>query len=139
MLLTGLAVEIVLAPIALYHFHRAGLYGAVANIAAIPLTTFVIMPLEALALLLDIAGLGAPFWWLTGQSLALLLRIAHATAAAPGAVALLPSMPAGAFALIVARRPVADAVAHPLAPLGPSPRSPPARSGRSPPPRRPTY
>src|SRR4029079_10062726 len=42
MVLTGLAVEIALAPIALYHFHKAGLYGAVANIVAIPLTTFII-------------------------------------------------------------------------------------------------
>ena len=47
-------------PIALFHFHRAGLYGALANVVAIPLTTFVIMPLEALALLFDLVGLGAP-------------------------------------------------------------------------------
>ena len=60
-------------PIALFHFHHAGLYGALANIVAIPLTTFVIMPLEALALLLDLVGLGAPFWWLTGKALELLL------------------------------------------------------------------
>ncbi|MBA3677814.1 MAG: ComEC/Rec2 family competence protein [Sphingosinicella sp.] len=101
LILTGLAVEIALAPIALYHFHKAGFYGALANIVAIPLTTFVVMPLEALALLLDLVGLGAPFWWLTEQSLSLLLRLAHVTAAAPGAVALLPSMPRGAFALMV--------------------------------------
>ena len=80
-------------PIAVYHFHKAGLYGALANIVAIPLTTFVIMPLEALALLLDLVGLGAPFWWLAGQALALLLWLAHAVAAAPGAVAALPAMP----------------------------------------------
>lgn len=101
LLLTGLAVEIALAPIAIYHFHKAGLYGALANIAAIPLTTFVIMPLEALALLFDLAGMGAPFWWLTGQALGLLLWLAHAVAAAPGAVAALPSIPVGAFALMV--------------------------------------
>ena len=102
LVLTGLAVEIALMPIALYHFHKAGLYGSAANIIAIPLTTFVIMPLEALALLLDIAGLGAPFWWLAGLALKLLLGLAHATAAAPGAVATLPTMPVGAFALMSA-------------------------------------
>ena len=102
LVLTGLAVEIALTPIALFHFHRAGLYGALANIAAIPLTTFVIMPLEALALLFDLAGLGAPFWWLTGQALGLLLSIAYTAAEAPGAVAMLPSMPNRAFALLVA-------------------------------------
>ena len=51
---------------ALYHFHRAGLYGVGANIVAIPLTTFVIMPLEAGALLLDVVGWGKPLWWLCG-------------------------------------------------------------------------
>ena len=101
LLLTGLMVELALAPIALFHFHRSGLYGALANIAAIPLTTFVIMPLEALALLLDLAGLGAPLWWLTGKALAALLWLAHAVAAAPGAVATLPAMPPAAYGLIV--------------------------------------
>jgi competence protein ComEC len=100
LVLTGLAVEITLTPIALFHFHRAGLYGALANIVAIPLTTFVIMPLEALALLFDLAGLGAPFWWLAGKALSFLLGLAHSAAAAPGAVAMLPTMPAPAFALI---------------------------------------
>ncbi len=92
LLLTGIAVEVALAPIALFHFHKSGLFGALANLIAIPLTTFVIMPLEALALFLDIAGWGAPFWWLTGQALGLLLWLAHVVARAPGAVAMLPSM-----------------------------------------------
>ena len=102
LVLTGLAVELALTPIALYHFHKAGLYGALANIVAIPLTTFVIMPAEALALLLDLAGVGAPFWWVTGKSLQLLLSLAHWTASAPGAVTMLPSMPTAAFALMIA-------------------------------------
>jgi competence protein ComEC len=102
LVLTGLAVETALTPIALYHFHQAGLYGALANVVAIPLTTFVIMPIEALALLFDLAGLGAPFWWLTGQALSLLLGLARAAASAPGAVAMLPAMPVAAFALMMA-------------------------------------
>ena len=101
LLITGLMVEFALMPIALYHFHKAGLYGAAANIIAIPLTTFVIMPAEALALLLDCVGLGAPFWWVTGAALRLLLGLAYATANAPGAVAAMPVMPDGAFAAMV--------------------------------------
>ncbi len=105
LLATGIVVEAALAPIALYHFHKQGLFGALANIVAIPLTTFVTMPLEALALIFDGlsagAGLGAPFWWLTGVSLDLLLWIARTVAAWPGAVAALPSVPTGAFALMV--------------------------------------
>lgn len=101
LLLTGLAVEFALMPIGLYHFHKAGLYGAVANIVAIPLTTFVTMPLEAAALALDLVGSGAPAWWAADRSLAALLWIARTTAAAPGSVASLPAMPDGAFAAIV--------------------------------------
>ncbi len=101
LLLTGIGVEAALAPIALFHFHKAGLYGSLVNIIAIPLTTFVVMPAEALALLFDLAGLGAPFWWVTTVALDFLLWMAHRTAAAPGAVAALPAMPGGAFALMV--------------------------------------
>ncbi|MFZ3483773.1 ComEC/Rec2 family competence protein, partial [Sphingomonas sp. 3-13AW] len=102
LLLTGIAVEAVLMPIGLFHFHKAGLYGALANIVAIPLTTFIVMPAEAIALLLDAIGLGGPAWWVVEQALGLLLWIAAITAAAPGSVAALPSMPAGAFGLMVA-------------------------------------
>ena len=84
LLLTGIVVELALIPISLFHFHKAGVYGSVANIVAIPLTTFVTMPFEALALLFDSVGLGAPFWWLTARSLDLLLWIAHKTASMPG-------------------------------------------------------
>lgn len=102
LLLSGVAVELALAPIALFHFHKQGLYGALANIVAIPFTTFVVMPLEALALALDAAGIGAPLWWLTAQSIGLLLRLAHGVADAPGALLMLPTMPKAAFGLMVA-------------------------------------
>jgi competence protein ComEC len=101
LLLTGLAVEAALMPIALYHFHRTGIYGALVNIVAIPLTTFVIMPLEAAALAFGALGIGAPFWWMTDQAIALLLWIAHAAAAAPGAVAMIPTIPVISFAAMI--------------------------------------
>lgn len=97
LLLTGMVIELFLAPITLYHFHKAGLYGALANVVAIPLTTFVIMPFEALALLFDLVAMGWPFWWVAGQGIELILEIARFVAAAPGAVALLPMMPDWAF------------------------------------------
>lgn len=95
--LTGLVVELALMPIALFHFHQAGLLGALANLIAIPLTTFIVMPTEALALLFDIFGLGAPFWWIAGKALALFLAVAHHVAANPFAVWALPHFPAGAL------------------------------------------
>ena len=102
LLLTGLVIEIALMPIVLFHFHRAGVYGAFANVFAIPLVTFVSMPLIAIALLLDTVGIGAPAWWLAGKSLDLLLGIAHWTSAQPGAVKLMPQMGGATFVLFLA-------------------------------------
>ena len=100
-LLTGMVIDLALMPIALFYFHRAGIYGSMANVIAIPLTTFVSMPMIALALLMDIVGAGTPAWWLTGKSLQFLLDLAHATASLPHAVSLLPSMGAASYALFL--------------------------------------
>lgn len=102
LLATGMVIEIALMPIVLFHFHRAGVYGALANVIAIPLVTFVSMPLIAVALTLDLVGLGAPAWWLVGQSLDLLLWIARTTASQPGAVKLMPQMSYLTFAIFIA-------------------------------------
>lgn len=99
---TGVVIEAVLTPVVLFHFHRSGIYGAFANVLAIPLTTFVIMPLIALALALDAAGLGAPAWWLAGKSLEVLLGIAHVVSGRPGAVRLMPQIGTDAMLLYVA-------------------------------------
>lgn len=101
LLVTGLVIEIALMPVVLFHFHRAGLYGAFANVIAIPLVTFLSMPLIAIALLLDVVGLGTPGWWLAGKSLEGLLGIAHFTAGLPGAVKLAPQIGFGTVALFV--------------------------------------
>lgn len=99
---TGLAVEIALIPLALYHFHKAGLYGVAANLVAIPWTTFVIMPLEAGALLLDTVGMGAPVWAAAGWAIDRLLGLAHGVSGLDGAVASLPTMARWWFATMVA-------------------------------------
>lgn len=102
LLLTGAAVEVALMPIALFHFHQAGMLGALANLIAIPLTTFVVMPFEALALALDGVGAGALAWWVVERALGLLLWVAHHVAASPMAVAMAPAFDGGLFAVIVA-------------------------------------
>ena len=99
---TGMVIEIALMPIVMFHFHRAGLYGAFANVLAIPLVTFVSMPLIAFALALDLAGLGGPVWWLVERSLETLLGLAHLTASQPGAVKLMPQMTGFTISLFVA-------------------------------------
>ncbi len=101
LLATGVAIELALAPITLAHFNRSGLYGALANIVAIPLTTFIIMPAEGLALLFDTFGIGAPFWWIAGQGIAFLIWISNTVSAFPGAVSTLPNMPSWAFGFMI--------------------------------------
>ena len=100
--LTGLVIELALMPIVLFHFHRAGVYGAAANLLAIPLVTFVSMPLVALALVLDVVGAGAPVWWLVGASLDLLIGIAHFFSEMPGSVKLAPRIGMGTMVLYLA-------------------------------------
>lgn len=102
LLATGMVIELALMPIGLFHFHRAGVYGSLANVIAIPLTTFVTMPLIGLALVLDFAGLGAPVWWLVGKSLDLLLALAHFVASQPGAVTAMPPFETWSYVLFLA-------------------------------------
>lgn len=101
LLVTGLVIELALMPIGLFHFHRAGVYGSLANVIAIPLTTFVTMPLIGIALMLDLGDAGAPVWWLVGKSLDLLLALAHFVAGQPGAVTMLPPVAPWTFILFL--------------------------------------
>lgn len=90
--LTGVVIELALMPVVMFHFHRAGIYGALANVLAIPLVTFVAMPMIALGFLADLLGLGGVMWWVVERALALLLEIAHVTARQAGAVRLMPQI-----------------------------------------------
>ena len=102
LLLSGLVIGVALTPVSLYHFHRAGAYGALANLIAIPLVTFVAMPAIAAGLVLDVVGAGAPAWWVVGHSLNLLLDVTQWIVARPGAVSMLPAMGGASYALFVA-------------------------------------
>ena len=101
LLATGVVIELALMPIGLFHFHRAGVYGALANVIAIPLTTFVIMPMIGMALMLDLGGIGAPVWWLAGKALEFLLALAHFVASRPGAVTMLPPVAPWSYGLFI--------------------------------------
>nr|WP_255696872.1 ComEC/Rec2 family competence protein [Sandaracinobacteroides sayramensis] len=97
LLLTGLAAELVLTPIALAHFGRSGAYGVVANLAAIPLTSFLIMPLLAAWLFLAPFGLGHLVTPLLRPALEALAAIGLTVAGWPGASLQLPAIPQSAL------------------------------------------
>jgi competence protein ComEC len=101
-ILSSLVAELVLAPIAAAHFGRMGLYGVLANTLAIPLTSFVLMPLLLVQLVLGAVapgGIEVP-----GLALALLLfeGIASGVASLPGASLAVPQGPPSAHLLGVA-------------------------------------
>ncbi len=80
-------------PFALQHFNRTAMYGLGANLATAPLSDFVIMPALALGALLEPVGLGAPFLWLAGQGIGVMLAIGEWVAGLPGAVRTVASAP----------------------------------------------
>ncbi|CAN5471735.1 ComEC/Rec2 family competence protein [soil metagenome] len=88
-LVAGLAT----GPFAMQHFNRTAVYGLFANLATSPVADFVMMPALALGALLAPIGLGAPFLWIAGKGINLMLWIGHWTAGLPGAVKTVASAP----------------------------------------------
>ncbi len=80
-------------PFAMQHFNRTAMYGLGANLATAPLSDFLIMPALALGAALEPLGLGAPFLWLAGQGIGLMLSIGEWVAGLPGAVKTVASAP----------------------------------------------
>ncbi len=101
LLVTGVIAEALLSATALFHFNTTGAYGVLANLVAIPWTSFVIMPLLVVALVLDPVGLATPVWWLLGKAMGALIWLADTVAAWPGSVIRLGLMPVAAYALLV--------------------------------------
>lgn len=91
--MTTLVAELAIAPIALYHFQSVALYGLLANIIAVPLMSFLIMPLLLLTLLLMPLGLE----WLTvpfvEPCLGFLMSVAAEVSALPGSTASIAVLP----------------------------------------------
>jgi competence protein ComEC len=88
-LVAGLAT----GPFAMQHFNRTAVYGLFANLATSPIADFTMMPALALGALLEPVGLGAPFLWVAGKGIDLMLWIGHFTATLPGAVQTIASAP----------------------------------------------
>ncbi|WFU10482.1 ComEC/Rec2 family competence protein [Rhizobium sp. CB3090] len=63
------------------HFHRLATYGLLANLAAMPVVSFIIMPFGMAATMLMPFGVDAPFWQVTGAGLDVVIAIAKTVAA----------------------------------------------------------
>lgn len=104
--LAGVALTSVIAilattPFALFHFNRIALYGLAANLAAVPLTAFWIMPWAVVAFLLMPFGLEALALIPMGWGIDALVSVAAFIAALPGAATAVKAMPLAGLCLVV--------------------------------------
>jgi competence protein ComEC len=97
-LIAGLAV----APFGIYHFHNTQQFAIIANLLAIPICNFLVMPAALATLAAMPMGLEAAPLAVMGWGIAAMVWCAETVAALPGAVGRVPAIPTSAFALMVA-------------------------------------
>ncbi|MEQ8405526.1 MAG: ComEC/Rec2 family competence protein [Oceanicaulis sp.] len=87
---------------AAFHFQRMAAYGLIANLAAMPVFTFWVMPAGVVALALAPLGLEGPALAVMDAGLRIVLAIAHWTAGLEGAAVATQAAPGGVIALYAA-------------------------------------
>jgi len=100
--LTTVVASIAVAPFAAFHFHKSQQYAVLANLIAVPICNFLVMPAALATLIAMPFGLEAGPLWLMGLGIDAMGWIAGLVAALPGAVGRLSAIPEAAFVLIVA-------------------------------------
>ncbi|WP_051661331.1 ComEC/Rec2 family competence protein [Bosea sp. 117] len=98
--LTSLAAGLATAPYAAFHFQRLAPLSLVANLAAAPVVSFVVMPFGLIGALLMPFGLDRPAWWAMGWGIDMMTAISDAVAAIPGADRGVEAFPATALVLM---------------------------------------
>ncbi|MFA5119883.1 ComEC/Rec2 family competence protein [Zavarzinia sp.] len=98
---SSLLATLATAPFAIAHFGRLSLYGLAANLVAVPITGFVIMPAAVAAAVLAPLGAEGPALAALGLGIGWVDDLAAAIAAWPGAALAVPAMGQGALALFV--------------------------------------
>jgi competence protein ComEC len=84
--LASLVAGLATTPYAAFHFHRVTPYGVLANLAAMPVVSAVVMPAGMLGLLAMPFGLDGVFWWLMGLGIDWMIVVTKWVAALPGAI-----------------------------------------------------
>jgi competence protein ComEC len=97
--LTSVIATAATAPFAVYHFNRIAWFGLAANLVAVPLTALWIMPWAIGAFLLLPFGLEALALKPMGWGIDGLLTVAAEVAGWPGAISVIPAMPAAGLVL----------------------------------------
>lgn len=86
LVMASLVAGLATTPYAAFHFHRVTPYGLLANLAAMPVVSAVVMPAGLLGLLAMPFGFDGLFWWLMGLGIDWMIVVTQWVAALPGAV-----------------------------------------------------
>src|SRR5882672_4497424 len=86
LLLASLVAGLATTPYAAFHFHRVTPYGVLANLAAMPVVSALVMPAGLLGLVAMPFGFDGLFWWLMGVGIDWMIVVTQWVASLPGAV-----------------------------------------------------
>jgi len=92
MLLTTLIAEMAIAPFALFHFNKLVQYGLVANLLAMPIMVFWVMPCVTAYLILFPFGLGQLALYPMSYGLDAIMFVAKTVSHTPGSYSLVPAL-----------------------------------------------
>ncbi len=84
--LASLVAGLATTPYAAFHFHRVTPYGVLANLAAMPVVSAVVMPAGLLGLVAMPFGFDGVFWWIMGAGIDWMIAVTQWVAGLPGAI-----------------------------------------------------
>ena len=86
LVLASLVAGLATTPYAAFHFHRVTPYGVLANLAAMPVVSALVMPAGLLGLVAAPFGFDGVFWSLMGVGIEWMIAVTQWVAGLPGAV-----------------------------------------------------
>ncbi len=86
LLLASLVAGLATTPYAAFHFHRVTPYGVLANLAAMPVVSALVMPAGLLGLVAMPFGFDGVFWAMMGWGIDWMILVTQWVAALPGAI-----------------------------------------------------
>jgi competence protein ComEC len=95
LLLASLVAGLATTPYAAFHFHRVTPYGVIANLAAMPVVSALVMPAGLLGLVAMPFGFDGLFWAIMGVGIDWMIAVTQWVAALPGAVGRVPAFGIG--------------------------------------------
>jgi competence protein ComEC len=96
--LASLVAGFATMPYAAFHFHRVTPYGVLANLAAMPVVSVLVMPAGLLGLLAMPFGFDGVFWRLMDVGIGWMIAVSQWVAALPGAIGQIASFGTGPLA-----------------------------------------